>query len=30
MAYYEKVPRDRMRAIYRKAAELFVRGISAK
>lgn len=30
MAYYEKVPRDRMRAIYRKAAELFIRGISAK
>jgi len=28
MTYYEKVPRERMRAIYRKAAELFVRGIA--
>ena len=30
MAYYEKVPRDRMREIYRKAAGLFVRGIGAE
>ena len=30
MAYYEKVPRERARAMYRKAAELFVRGISAE
>ncbi|AGA56680.1 transcriptional regulator [Thermobacillus composti KWC4] len=30
MTYYEKVPRERARAIYRKAAELFIRGISAK
>jgi len=30
MTYYEKVSRERIRAIYRKAAELFIRGISAK
>lgn len=30
VAYYENVPPDRRREIYRKAAELFVRGISAK
>lgn len=30
MTYYEKVTRERIRAIYRKAAELFIRGISAR
>ena len=30
LAYYEKVPRERAQAMYRKAAELFVRGIRAE